>query len=85
MNCGAVTLLSEAQYSTDARVRASRLGSDGMGVPIRPEPHFPQEINGPAVGDDGGPIFFVVSARSASPAGRHRPVTGSGGRAGELD
>lgn len=78
MNCGAVTLLSEAQH----RCQGEGI-KVGAGVPIRPEPHLSQVINGPAAGDDRGP-FFVVSARSASPAGRHRPVTGSGGRAGEL-
>ena len=53
-----------------------------MGFPIWPASHLPQEINGPAIGDDGGPLFFVVSARSASPAGRLRPVTSSGGERG---
>lgn len=55
---GAVTLLSGAQH----RCQGEGI-KVGAGVPIRPEPHLSQEINGPAAGDDRGP-FFVVSARS---------------------
>lgn len=42
------------------------MGSDGMGVPIRPEPYFPQEINGPAAGDDRGPFLLLAHGLGVS-------------------
>jgi len=60
-------------------------GSDGMGAPIRPEPHLSQEINGPAAGDDRGPFLLLAHGLGISgPALPGRWVWGcriDGGRA----
>lgn len=85
MNPRVVTLLSEVlrnrhdKYSKGRSVVAradSRLSilprRWSKGRAIRSDPHFPPEINGPAVGDDRGPSLLLAHGLGIS--GRVQPV-----------